>query len=548
MSPTLPGGIVAEKYRLDCEIGSGGMGVVYSALHIGLDQRVAIKLLHEYAMYDEESIARFMREARAAAKIASDHIARVIDVGSLPEGGAYIAMELLEGRDLADVLVRDGPVGVRAAVDYVIEACDAVAAAHAVGIIHRDLKPANLFIAHRPDGSEMVKVLDFGVSKILPAPGVNGQSTGLTQSGQIFGSPHYMSPEQLRNSADVDARTDIWALGIVLYELASGQLPYNAPTVADAFAAVVRDSPRPLVEVCPEASPELVAVIERCLEKDPERRYSTVVDLAVALLPFASPDCDVVVQRMRRLTPRIVASRMDTPESASPMSTPSHRRAARRARNPGAAAIDPSANEPITPNIRMQDGIGDKPRTPKMLRSTPNDKAVVDAITGASSSVTSSTSRKSQWIVGSVVLVAAILGIAIAAIFRQEASGHAHAAPLLSTIPISSAHVADNPSAAPVVISMSSASVKPALAKVRLEISTTPENVLIYQDKTFLGKTPIELNFDRSDHALLFRFVAPGYVTREVSIVPNQDRVLSVELPSAGKTPKGRGTHDLEPF
>ncbi|HRI68811.1 MAG TPA: serine/threonine-protein kinase, partial [Polyangium sp.] len=199
MEAIAPGEIIANKYRIEREIGRGGMGVVFAALHVDLDQEVAVKILHEYAAYDQAAIARLLREARAAAKIPSNHVVRVMDVGALPEGGAYITMELLQGRDLADVLRLNGPLSVSEAVDYLIETCDAVAAAHAAGIIHRDLKPANLFVSQAPDGTPIIKVLDFGVSKIIPKSGQSATTGELTQTGQIFGSPSYMSPEQLRS-------------------------------------------------------------------------------------------------------------------------------------------------------------------------------------------------------------------------------------------------------------------------------------------------------------------------------------------------------------
>ncbi|HMY18336.1 MAG TPA: serine/threonine-protein kinase, partial [Polyangium sp.] len=188
METIAPGVVIAGKYKIEREIGRGGMGVVFAALHVDLDQPVAVKILHDYAAYDQAAVARLLREARAAAKIASNHVVRVMDVGALSDGGAYIAMELLEGRDLADILREHGPFEFVDAVDILIEACDAVAAAHGAGIIHRDLKPANLFVAQMPDGSSTIKVLDFGVSKIVPKSGQTPASSELTQTGQIFGS------------------------------------------------------------------------------------------------------------------------------------------------------------------------------------------------------------------------------------------------------------------------------------------------------------------------------------------------------------------------
>ena len=301
MQAIASGAVIAGKYRIEREIGRGGMGVVFAAQHVDLDQPVAVKILHEYAAYDQDAVARLLREARAAAKISSNHVVRVMDVGELPEGGAYIAMELLAGQDLADVLQERGRLAVDDAVDYFIEVCDAVAAAHAAGIIHRDLKPANLFVAQLSDGSPTIKVLDFGVSKIVPKPGEAASSDVRTQTGQIFGSPNYMSPEQLRSASDVDGRTDIWALGVVFYELVSGKPPFAGTSMADVLAAVVRDTPAPLSQVCPDVPADLAQIIARCLEKDAADRFANVVELANAVAPFASAEKRALVESVRRV-------------------------------------------------------------------------------------------------------------------------------------------------------------------------------------------------------------------------------------------------------
>src|SRR5579863_6621840 len=224
IAPVQEGEILDGKYRVDRVLGVGGMGIVVAATHVALNQRVAIKFLLPAAVGNPQIIERFAREARAAVQIQSEHVARVTDVGTLPTGSPYMVMEFLEGSDLAAAIERGGAMPVAQAVGFVLQACEAIAEAHALGIVHRDLKPANLFLARRAGRDPMVKVLDFGISKTKDA------AAGLTQTSSVMGSPYYMAPEQMMSSKDVDVRSDIWALGIILYELLSGKAPFQGDT------------------------------------------------------------------------------------------------------------------------------------------------------------------------------------------------------------------------------------------------------------------------------------------------------------------------------
>lgn len=282
------GDLLAGKYRVEQVLGAGGMGYVVAARHEQLGQRVAVKLLVPELCENEDSVTRFLREARAAVKIQSEHVARVLDVGELTNGSPYMVMEFLSGRDLADELDLPGQLDVPTAIDYVLQASEAVAEAHSMGVIHRDLKPANLFLTHRPDGSPLVKVLDFGISKAInvednalePAP-------SLTATHSLLGSPAYMSPEQIRRPKSVDTRTDIWSLGSILFELLTRDPPFHADSPLALLAAVVSDPLPDIREKRPDVPPELAAVIAKCLEKNPDNRYQTVAELADALAPFA---------------------------------------------------------------------------------------------------------------------------------------------------------------------------------------------------------------------------------------------------------------------
>jgi serine/threonine-protein kinase len=294
------GQLIAGKYRIERMLGRGGMGVVMAALHEQLNQRVALKFLTDDAYQQPEAVARFVREARAAVQIQSEHVARVLDVGTLDNGAPYMVMEHLRGRDLKEVSERRGPMPVSEAVDYLLQACDAVAEAHSLGIVHRDLKPSNLFLTERPDHSPLVKVLDFGISKALHG-GDSSSQLHMTATAAIMGSPQYMSPEQIRSSKSVDARADVWALGTILYEFLTGGPPYVADTVPGLLAMIVADPPPPLCASRPDAPPELEAVILRCLEKNRDQRFASVAALARALERFASAESKPLVRRIARI-------------------------------------------------------------------------------------------------------------------------------------------------------------------------------------------------------------------------------------------------------
>jgi hypothetical protein len=296
-----PGEILAGKYRVDRVLGLGGMGVVVAAHHLQLDQHVAIKFLLPQAMANPDTVMRFIREARAAVKIQSEHVARVIDVGQLETGAPYLIMEYLEGLDLSQWLRQHGAMGVDQAVEFVLQACEAIAEAHALGIVHRDLKPANLFCIRRPDGLLSIKVLDFGISKMTTLGG-SGAPMDLTRTASIVGSPLYMSPEQMHSSRAVDRRTDIWALGVVLFELVTGATPFQAEAMPELVLKVAGAEPLSLRAMRPDVLPGFELIVRRCLEKDRERRFPQVADLAVALRDYGPPRSHGSIERIQGTT------------------------------------------------------------------------------------------------------------------------------------------------------------------------------------------------------------------------------------------------------
>lgn len=304
------GTVLLGKYRLDGVIGRGAIGVVVKAWHLGLEEPIAIKVLRDDIPVAEETIARFVREAQAAARLKGEHIARITDVGLFEDGKPYMLMELLEGQDLGQLIAERGRLSPSLAIDLVIQACVALAEAHSIGIVHRDIKPTNLFLTSRPDGSLLLKVLDFGISK-APSDG----ELALTQTWSLLGSPAYMSPEQMRSAHDVDGRTDIWSLGAVLYEALEGRLPFAASSFSEMCVKVAVDVPTPMTA----APPELAAIALRCLAKNPDERYANVAELGRDLARIArEPDAaQVLVDRMVRMLGRTANHR--TPYAGVPL-------------------------------------------------------------------------------------------------------------------------------------------------------------------------------------------------------------------------------------
>jgi serine/threonine-protein kinase len=293
------GDLIGDKYRVERVLGVGGMGVVVAAQHLGLYELVAIKLLLPEALADGDAMHRFEREARAAVKIKSEHVARIIDVGMLESGTPFIVMEYLRGEDLADRIARTGPLAVDDAIELLLQACEAIAEAHALGIVHRDLKPANLFCVQGADGHTFIKVLDFGISKLTHGA-AEGRGLGMTKTRAVMGSPYYMSPEQMESPRKVDARTDIWSLGVVFHEMLTGEVPFGGETLPQVCVNVATRPAPPLRKTRPDVASGLEAIALRCLEKDPEKRYPTVAALVTALAKFGPKRAQLSVDRVAR--------------------------------------------------------------------------------------------------------------------------------------------------------------------------------------------------------------------------------------------------------
>jgi len=291
------GAVLDGRFEVLRILGQGAMGIVLEAKHLGLRQRVALKLLRHNSESSPAVAARFVREAHAAARLKSEHVVRIMDVGKLASGVPYIVMERLEGTDLARRLLEKRRLGFDEVADYLFQTLEALTEAHTVGVIHRDLKPANLFVARLPGHSHSIKVLDFGISKLSTLDSTT--ETELTAARTVLGSPLYMSPEQLEDARNVEPGSDIWSLGVIAYELLTGAPPFQADTLPELLEVMKRGDHAPLADQCPDVPPEFAHVIERCLQADPERRFTSAKALTVALAPWANtPERMVSIERI----------------------------------------------------------------------------------------------------------------------------------------------------------------------------------------------------------------------------------------------------------
>ena len=312
-----PGTVLKGCYRIERRLGAGGMGTVYLARHLEIDKRVAIKILGPESVHRPQLKERFLREARATASIDDEHVIAIHDFGAAPSGVVFFVMEYLQGVDLAELIRHHAPLPWPRARDIALQICGALAAAHARGVVHRDMKPANVFRVDR-SGAEFIKVLDFGLAKVIRPEKSIGE--GLTHTGMLFGTPEYMSPEQAQGDRH-DHRVDIYALGVILFEMLTGQLPFRAETFMGLLHKHMFDPPPRPSDLAPQARiPAAVeAVILKCLQKDPTLRFQQMTDLAAALTAADAGVAPIVVrEKLRAPPPRGEAISFRTAEDLRP--------------------------------------------------------------------------------------------------------------------------------------------------------------------------------------------------------------------------------------
>ena len=493
----VPGEVISGKYVIERILGVGGVGVVVAARHVELDETVALKFLHPQMQGRNDVVQRFANEARAAVRIKSEYAARIFDVGNEPERGPYFVMEYLEGKDLGEVL-EGGPLPLRAAVEFMLEACEALASAHANGIIHRDIKPENLFISRRSDGTEVMKVLDFGISKASLTGSMLGAGS-LVKTQELMGTPLYMSPEQIRSTASVDHRTDIWSLGVCFYEMLTRECPFSGDSIPGVCASVIETQPRPLQDWV--ALPGGVqAIVDRCLQKDPALRFKNVAELAVALVPFGPTKGRVFAERTSAIL-----------QAAGHSSDVSYRFSSAPPESTSFLALPSIPRAPLVPSVSAPHSSRSSERVlvtgPPSARTGPLDLSVeADAF------------RPSPR--GKIIAAGAvILGLALAAAFLLGTRRADLAAPAKTAVSVPSA-VAEPPmSAAP--------------AEVTISVAARPADAKLYLDDVVLASNPIKLKLVRDGRPHALRAEAAGHTTRSVATTFDLDKEVILALDRA---------------
>ncbi|MEI9948086.1 MAG: serine/threonine-protein kinase [Pseudomonadota bacterium] len=513
------GQVIVGKYRVDSVVGSGGMGIVLCATHLDLGQRVAIKVL---TVTDEderrdEARERFLREGRATAALVSDHVVRVYDVGTLPSGAPFMVMELLRGKDLARTLQEQGPLSIERACDYVRQAADAIACAHAQGIVHRDLKPSNLFLTQRSDGTPLVKVLDFGISKTTGSE-QERVTSDLTAERSVLGTPFYMSPEQVRDAKTVDHRTDIWSLGLILHELLSGSPAFEGTTLPGVCASIAADPPAALRLKRSEVPVEVEVIVLKCLEKDPARRFQSARELVEKLMPWTGRADIAALSDATIRTSSPLGFELDELRTGSTVSLTS----ARDTGTLASAVFTSSGPRPVVGS--KEAGLAKHDAT---LAEPP-----LSPTSASSASVGNSTQRRRTALgVGGALL----LGLSFWAVQSFQTRGSATAPLAAPSVP--------QPASAPVL-----AKADPAFS---LQIDSSPPGAELFEGERLLGTTPIQVSIDAARVAQTPRTfmlrkagylpytIVQGAATKDARVLAElaADPVVVTPRPAAKKPP-----------
>ncbi len=490
------GSVLADRYRVVRKLGEGGMGIVYEGIHTVIGRRVAIKMLHPQFATSADVVARFHREAIAATAIGHPHIVEVIDMARAEDGAVFMVLELLDGRDWAHDLAATGPQSLGRVARILTAVCDALAAAHAKKIVHRDLKPENVFLIARQGDPDFVKLVDFGISKMLDE---SSGGKGLTQTGAAMGTPYYMAPEQMSGRKDIDHRADLYAVGVMLYQAVTGSYPFDGETLAMLALKVISTEPPPLSELMSEVPEGLQAVIDRTLAKEPKDRFANAAELQVALARWLDDP----------RTPALRASRSELPTLPIGASGDASAAAALRATRPASTREMPGQLS-VTPRVATSTIPAEGP-TPSA--SLPR----VALLTGA-------------------ILVALLAAFALS----RPSSGETASEGISHTPPITTPLAVEDP------------------PRVHIVIATTPPNADLRLDGLAIAN-PFdgELAASREPHHLEARADGRSPIDREITLLTDQRITLTLEVlapslvpPSLAEVPSVRPHHtprDPEP-
>jgi len=479
------------------------MGVIVAATHLQLERPVALKFLRGEVAANSEALARFAREARAAAQLKSEHVAHVLDVSLTDDGTPYIVMEYLEGLNLYNVLEAQGVLDIPSAAEFAIQTCDGLAEAHARGIVHRDIKPDNLFLVERSPGWPSVKILDFGISKVLLADPRN-ISTGI-----IMGSPCYMSPEQLQSTSDVDHRTDIWSLGATLHELLTGQEAFDPSlTLPELVAAILHKPARPLRELRPEVPEALAAVVDRCLEKDRELRFESAAAVAQALLPFAPARARAAAERAASMTSAFPISRRSSgvvEKLAQGESATTQTDLRRTGRAPDFARADDSSR-PGAPETSVAVSLSTRPPT---LRQASDPRS-------------NQTPKRLAIAVWATALLLIFVLVSLLRGSRPSVQVAAIASPLPTPAPTN----------APTN----------ALETIDLVVRVSPPSAQITVDEVPISGNPLHARYPKDGVTHSIRATAPGFDAKGEGVSFAEDAVVDMTLTRSAPPPPSRVT------
>ncbi|MBW2454835.1 MAG: serine/threonine protein kinase [Deltaproteobacteria bacterium] len=491
-----PGQVVVDRYRIGELLGQGGMGAVFAAHDLERDEPVALKIILPGEAENRDSAKRFTREARAVRAIRSVHVAQVLDVGELENGIPFMVLELLVGEPFDQIIRERAPLPVEQAVDYVLQACEGIAQAHARGVIHRDLKPSNLFLTESPKGEPLVKVLDFGIAKATSPLDPDTDAISLTDSSSTLGSPQYMSPEQLRCSKSVGVGTDIWSLGLILFKLLTGKPAFEADSVGAHFTMIVAEPPTRLRELQPDASVALETIIFCCLEKREEDRYQDVGQLAEALEEEAPAGAAARVARIRTILDSAGASSPSFPGLSS-----------------SSSAAELVATMPRAERLAEQ--LGDRLSKDDTMGTTRAWDASLGSAPGPRG--------KSSWMMAALAVLAAV-GLGVGAYgWLQKGEGTFGTEPAAP----SAAAPTSAPSASPAGESSATAA-----TSVRIRLTLDPPDAQVRLDGTPTRENPILLPRGEGTHEIVVS--APGRVSSTHEVRATEDRHLRIDLPPAG--------------